>query len=64
MQAETDAERAVSLRPDWPKAHARLAAARLGLRKFAQAATCYQRCVALAPASKEYATAFRSAQVC
>ncbi|KAK9908281.1 hypothetical protein WJX75_005431 [Coccomyxa subellipsoidea] len=61
-QAETDAERAVSLRPDWPKAHARLAAARLGLRKFAQAATCYQRCVALAPASKEYATAFRSAQ--
>ncbi|CAL8463197.1 g2731 [Coccomyxa elongata] len=61
-QAETDAQKAVALRPDWSKAHARLGAAKVGLRKFSQAVACYERCSALAPAGKEYVAALKSAQ--
>ncbi len=56
-QAKLDAEKAVALRPDWVKAHARLAAAHAGMRQLDAAAAAYTTCLKLAPGNKEYTTA-------
>jgi cytochrome c-type biogenesis protein CcmH/NrfG len=58
-----DAEHAVSLRPDWAKAHARLAAACMGAREYSEAVRCYEQSVRLLPASKEYAAGLMAAKV-
>lgn len=62
-QAKLDAQHAVSLRPDWPKAHARLAAACLGLQEFTAAVQSYKQCLKLVPDSAEYKAALSAAQV-
>lgn len=42
-QAVWDAQKAVKLQPDWPKAHYRLGAAHFALSRWQEAVTCFQR---------------------
>lgn len=62
-QAMRDAEAAVSLKPDWAKAHARLAAAYSGLGYLDKAVASYGICVKLAPNDKQYTAALYDANV-
>ena len=62
-QAKRDAEVAVSLRPDWAKAHARLGAAYFGMGHLDRAVASYTSCVKLSPDETQYVSALRDAQV-
>ena len=62
-QAKRDAEAAVSLKPDWAKAHARLAAAYSGMGQLNKAVTSFTSCVRLAPDVQQYATSLNDAKV-
>ncbi len=62
-QAMRDAEAAVALKPDWAKAHARLAAAYSGMGKLDKAVTSYTTCVRLAPSDKQYQASLSDAKV-
>ena len=63
-QAKHDAEAAVSLKPEWAKAHARLAAAFSGMGHLDKAVASYASCVRLAPDDKQYLTSLYEAKVC
>ena len=58
-----DAEAAVALKPDWAKAHARLAAAYSGMGHLDKAVTSYGSCVRLAPNDKQYTAELHDAKV-
>ena len=62
-QAKLDAEKAVALRPEWVKAHARLAAAHAGMHQLDAAAAAYNTCLKLAPGNQEYTTALKDIEV-
>ena len=58
-QALADANRAIELRPDWPKGHARRAAALHGLKKFLEAIRAYDAALALDPSDEVLVSARR-----
>jgi len=58
-RALMDANRCVELRPEWPKGHARRAAALHGLKRFLEAVNAYDRALALDPADDVLVTARR-----
>ncbi len=51
------------MKPDWAKAHARLAAAYSGMGKLDKAVTSYTTCVRLAPSDKQYLASLSDAKV-
>ena len=54
QRALQHAEACVSLRPGWPKAHARRAVACYGLGRHSDARKAYERALALDPSNREY----------
>jgi len=58
-RALADADRCVELRPDWPKGHARRAAALHGLRRFRDAVHAYDRALGLEPTDEVLVAARR-----
>jgi tetratricopeptide (TPR) repeat protein len=58
-RALADADRCVNLRPEWPKGHARRAAALHGLKRFLDAVYAYDRALALEPADEVLVAARR-----
>ena len=62
-QARADAERAASLKPDFAKAHFRLALALQAQEAFGDACASFSRCLQIEPKNKEATAGLRMAEV-